>query len=471
MAEQSVSRVAEIFSAPSSDPAVMVCDGYGLSIVVRCGQLQVTDGIGRTRRVRTIARVPRTVQRLVILGNTGMISLEATRFLADTGIQWAQLDSMARILAISGATDTDARLLRAQSRAHSDGDLAAVGQEITRYLLSVKQAGQADNLDKYFSGNGADIIRQLSPDSAEGAISQTYWQAWSGRVAVPWSPQDLLKVPAHWSGFTQRSSLNGRQPINADASDPVNSILNFLYRVAETECVHALHAVGLSPILGISHTDKAGRDSMALDLLETLRPLCDRIALEILAPDGMIPYVNGKPAYIDRRWFTETREGTCRLVAPLTHKLASYAAELGEAIAPHAYKVAQMLAHAASGIVTVRKPVKPAKPTGIHRGMSLVRLRPGVAAAQIIPDAIWEQIEPILPARPYQPRGRNAAPVSRDVAACIVIRYMLKCGWSQVPITDKKLVNRWYDFWRESGAWAKAERVLTDTGHLAALLV
>lgn len=472
MATGTVSPVSATY-ADSSAHGVVIAGGYGVQITVKSGHLLIQDGLGRARRERRIPRMPRTVERLVILSSTGMITTEAIRWLNDAGIQWVHLAHDGRTIAISGPQTQDARLLRAQSRAHSDGDLAAVGQEITRYLLGVKLTGQAENLDKFLSGAGASIIRDYTEAHviAEGKAAETYWHAWCGHVAVAWSPADLFKVPAHWSGFTQRPSLNGCQPVNADATDPVNAILNYLYRVAEIECVHACHAYGLHPALGISHTDKAGRDSMALDLLEAIRPLCERIALELLAPDGVIPYVNGKPAYFDRRWFHETSDGTIRLVAPLTHRLASHAAELAEAIQPHVYKVAQMLAHAANGIVSVKRPLKPAKPTGIHKGTNLARLRPGTTVAQIIPDAIWQELEPILPARPSQVRGRNTAKPARAIVASIVVRYMLRCGWSDVPITSKGLVNRWQDHWQESGAWVKAESILNESGHLAALLV
>jgi hypothetical protein len=47
---------------------------------------------------------------------------------------------------------------------------------------------------------------------------------------------------------------------------------------------------------------------------------------------------------------------------------------------------------------------------------------------------------------------------------------MLRCGWADAPVTDAKLVNRWYEHWQRSGAWNRAEAILTGAGHLAALL-
>lgn len=42
-------------------------------------------------------------------------------------------------------------------------------------------------------------------------------------------------------------------------------------------------AVGLDPGFGIVHLDRARRDSMALDLLEVVRPDVDRFVLELVA--------------------------------------------------------------------------------------------------------------------------------------------------------------------------------------------
>jgi hypothetical protein len=162
----------------------------------------------------------------------------------------------------------------------------------------------------------------------------------------------------HWHRFAGRTSLawDGYQR-NKDATDPADAMLNYMYRIAEIEAVHACHAFGLSPQLGILHADKPGRDSMALDLIEAIRPRADRIVLGMLDTGTGVPYnSDGKPRYLDRRWFTETRDGRCRLVPPLTHQLASHAADLGAAIRPHAESATRILAMAASGEVSVRAP-------------------------------------------------------------------------------------------------------------------
>lgn len=65
--------------------------------------------------------------------------------------------------------------------------------------------------------------------------------------------------------------------------DRVNALLSFAYAVVERECANALRSVGLDPFVGFMHTDRPGRESMALDIMEKFRSiLCDRFVLTLI---------------------------------------------------------------------------------------------------------------------------------------------------------------------------------------------
>ena len=65
--------------------------------------------------------------------------------------------------------------------------------------------------------------------------------------------------------------------------DAVNALLSFLYVLLTHECRSACEAVGLDPAVGFLHRDRPGRPSLALDLMEELRPVfADRLALALL---------------------------------------------------------------------------------------------------------------------------------------------------------------------------------------------
>ena len=62
--------------------------------------------------------------------------------------------------------------------------------------------------------------------------------------------------------------------------DPVNALLSFAYALLSNDCAAALEGVGLDSYVGFLHRDRPGRASLALDLMEELRPsLADRFVL------------------------------------------------------------------------------------------------------------------------------------------------------------------------------------------------
>lgn len=65
--------------------------------------------------------------------------------------------------------------------------------------------------------------------------------------------------------------------------DRVNAMLSFAYALLGNACAAALESVGLDPYVGFVHTDRPGRESLALDLMEELRPVCaDRFVLSCI---------------------------------------------------------------------------------------------------------------------------------------------------------------------------------------------
>lgn len=65
--------------------------------------------------------------------------------------------------------------------------------------------------------------------------------------------------------------------------DRVNALLSFAYSLLGNDCASALESVGLDAYVGFLHTDRPGRTSLALDLMEELRPcMADRFVLTII---------------------------------------------------------------------------------------------------------------------------------------------------------------------------------------------
>jgi CRISPR-associated protein Cas1 len=69
-----------------------------------------------------------------------------------------------------------------------------------------------------------------------------------------------------------------RPPLNS-----VNAMLSFIYSILSNDVASALESVGLDAYAGFMHTDRPGRISLALDLVEELRaPVADRFVLSLI---------------------------------------------------------------------------------------------------------------------------------------------------------------------------------------------
>ncbi|NCB05746.1 MAG: CRISPR-associated endonuclease Cas1, partial [Clostridia bacterium] len=81
----------------------------------------------------------------------------------------------------------------------------------------------------------------------------------------------------------QKDSFAFRGRNRRPPTDNVNALLSFVYVLLARECASALQCVGLDPYVGFLHTDRPGRASLAMDLLEELRaPVADRFALGLI---------------------------------------------------------------------------------------------------------------------------------------------------------------------------------------------
>jgi CRISP-associated protein Cas1 len=81
----------------------------------------------------------------------------------------------------------------------------------------------------------------------------------------------------------QREDFYFKERSRRPPLDNMNSLLSFLYTLLTNEVASALETVGLDPYVGFLHQDRPGRPSLALDLMEELRPVfADRLALTLV---------------------------------------------------------------------------------------------------------------------------------------------------------------------------------------------
>lgn len=340
--------------------SIYLADGYGLKIYVERGHLVVHDGIGSRRRTERFHRATSGLGRLVVIGHEGFVTLEALRWLRDTGAAFVHLDRDATLVTVTAAERLhESRLRRAQARASETVE----GRAAIVTLLETKLERQASIAERRLWRFKAEIVRQhkdrigiaeaireqatklRDADSfgelrkLESIAGRYYWQAWA-RVPIQLKACWQADAPQHWYRAGPRSSrMDKSWPRRA--LTPAHAMLNYLYAILESEAVLAAYKVGLDPSLGLMHADVRYRTSLATDLMEPARPVADELILGLLAEREL-----------DRRDVCETREGVCRLRAPLTGVLAQFGLALRDAVIPHAEQLARVLSR------STRQPAK-----------------------------------------------------------------------------------------------------------------
>ncbi len=340
---------------------VVVADGFGVRVTVELGALSVRDGVaehGRDRRYQKVS----APERLVIAGD-GMLSTEALAWCKAQGTAVMILRAGDVLLGASPPGRDDARIRRAQALAsRSEAGLAVV-----RYLLAEKLHGQAAVLRDVF---GASETAATIADLAEGigiakdvdecrqleaVAAAAFFAIWADHEAtmVGFVAKDRSRVPPHWRVFdSRRSAITGASNTNRLAERPLNALLNYCYRLAEVEARFACVRLGLDPGLGVLHADAPGRDSLALDVIEPIRPAVDRFVLDLISE-----------RMFHKRDFIERGDGHVRVAAPLSHELAATMPTWRRALGPHAEKVAHLFADQVSGKLAASTPLTNAKAT------------------------------------------------------------------------------------------------------------
>jgi CRISPR-associated protein Cas1 len=372
---------------------VCVADGFGVKVTVDRGALQVHDGIGSHRRTRRYDRATHGLRRVVIVQPEGFVTFEALRWCSSLSVGVLVLDADGTpTLASTPRVTDDARLRRVQATAPHE----PIGLGVARYLLSSKVAGQARLvLGRFGDEETASTIGELAQAiegmetieearQLEASAAALYFGTWAGRAeaAPTFAAKERGRIPAHWSSFEGRRSVLASSSANRKAERPVNALLNYVFALLEAEAVLACAAVGLDPGLGIVHNDARGRQSMALDLLEPVRPEADGFVFDML-----------EARTFRKAEFTETADGHVRLRAPLTHELAETMPRWARSLAPVAEKVAHMLGHAMEGKYTPATPLTSAK---LRRAQVIVKARKTKAAGRATRDATKQR--PAAPA-------------------------------------------------------------------------
>lgn len=212
---------------------------------------------------------------------------------AEDGISLSFLSRSGKFLAgVSGEVNGNVLLRREQYRKADDqNESLKIAKDFiigklynSRYVLerAVRDHAMRLDVDKFreksefltsaiksvVSAGDIDSLRGI-----EGEAAQVYFSVFN---------EMILQQNEHFV-FNGRSR---RPPL-----DRVNALMSFAYSLSTSMCSSALTCVGLDPYVGFMHTDRPGRCSLALDLVEEFRAvMCDRFVLmlinkRIISPD------------------------------------------------------------------------------------------------------------------------------------------------------------------------------------------
>lgn len=257
---------------------------------------------------QTRLRLPiHTIGGIVCFGNVSC-SPFLLGMCGNAGVSVVFLTETGRFLArVNGKQSGNVLLRRAQHIATTEA--AKVGG-LARILVSAKIANARTVLQRALRDHGDAMSQSCEVDRAvkrmAGLIEELDQPLPLDRVrgvegeaaALYFSVFDHL-ILAQKDVFFLRDR-NRRPP-----RDNMNALLSFLYSILASDLVAACESVGLDPQMGFLHADRAGRPSLALDLMEEFRPvLADRLALSLVnrqqvGASGFVPRESGAVAMTD----------------------------------------------------------------------------------------------------------------------------------------------------------------------------
>lgn len=146
----------------------------------------------------------------------------------------------------------------------------------TRWSIERTRRDHGLRLDEELLGNASQSLKELLPAVSE-ETSLDSLRGLEGAGATAYFRILDHMILNHKDGFSFQGRTR-RPPL-----DPFNAMLSFAYSLLANDCASALDSVGLDPYVGFLHRDRPGRTSLALDLMEELRPcLADRFVLTLV---------------------------------------------------------------------------------------------------------------------------------------------------------------------------------------------
>ena len=243
------------------------------------------ENVLANREKEVIARYPlHTLQTIVSFSYSGA-SPALMGACAQRGIGLAFCTPRGRFLArVCGESSGNVLLRREQYRIADDSQRSC---EIARNMIFGKLSNGASSIQRTLRDHAPRVadcgledaarkVKELLPPTLEVPDLEALRGLEGVGAAAYFGVFDHLLLNRKEDFFFH--GRNRRPPL-----DRVNAMLSFAYSLLAHDCASALESVGLDAYVGFLHRDRPGRESLALDLMEELRPcMADRFVLTLV---------------------------------------------------------------------------------------------------------------------------------------------------------------------------------------------
>lgn len=243
------------------------------------------ENILANREKQVVARYPlHTLQTIVSFSYSGA-SPALMGACAERGIGLAFCTPRGRFLArVNGESSGNVLLRREQYRMADDPERSCIA---ARNMIFGKLSNASASIQRTLRDHGP----RVSGDALKAASAQI--KALLPLVLEVTEPDTLRGLEgvgaSAYFGVLDQLILSRKEDFffhgrsRRPPLDRMNAMLSFAYSLLAHDCASALESVGLDPYVGFLHRDRPGRTSLALDLMEELRPcMADRFVLTLV---------------------------------------------------------------------------------------------------------------------------------------------------------------------------------------------
>jgi len=281
------------------DTIVLAGYGCGLSVsrdalVCKQGFTHQSESGPKNNQAMTLYRGVHGIKSIVILSDSGNISLDAIRWASSEKITVSIIDRDGSLQqTLTPEQTANANLRRKQYQADAS--------KIAYRLICKKVQAQQELLANHPELPDSERALEIFSDSLkwlelpdlprwndidymrtfEGRLAKAYFEAIEG-TPIKFEKAYSKLVPPHWKQVSTRTSPLSHNHGARHAVNPFHAILNFAYAVVESQVRQALVASGFDVACGFLHADKLYRDSLVYDVIELFRSSVDAQVLKLV---------------------------------------------------------------------------------------------------------------------------------------------------------------------------------------------